>query len=98
MWMAILLALSASFHPAFASASPTLSASERSELRSKLEEQFNELDLLVKNQSTDRKDLEHQNREMTELKVFERIPLEPEIPQLSKALEESASEHHLKVS
>jgi hypothetical protein len=63
-----------------------LSEIERDHLRFQLEEHFNQLDLIIRNQGTDRRDLERLEREMAMFRVFERIPLEEKIPNLTQEL------------
>jgi hypothetical protein len=93
----VLLTALIALSPVFAS-TPSLDPRTRDSLRYRLEDHFNELDLLVKNQRLEEKDLERQRVEMEELKVLERIPLEERIPELRKELAETAAEHGVKLA
>jgi hypothetical protein len=55
--------------------SPTLSESERSSLRFRLENIWNEVDLTVRNSNADKKDVQRQEREFKALQVFTKFPL-----------------------
>jgi hypothetical protein len=73
-----------------ARAAPT--ALERDRLRTKLEDHFNQLDLMIRNQNSDLRDIDRQEREMAMLRVFDRIPRDERVPELMKELRESARE------
>ena len=75
----------------------SLSDFERDRLRYKLETLFNEQDLMVRNQKSDRSDLNRQQREFEVLKVLQRIPFKEEIAGLRSELNASAREKKLKV-
>lgn len=75
----------------------TLSREEHDRLRYRLETLFNEQDLLVRNEKSDRSDIEHQRREFEVLKVYERIPFQEDLPGLRKSLDESARAAGVKV-
>jgi hypothetical protein len=77
---------------------PTLTATERSSLRYHLQNLWSEMDLLVRNQETDEKDLRRQDREFALFRVFDRIPFEPRIPELKKELSTSAQKYGLEIS
>jgi hypothetical protein len=76
---------------------PKLSAQDRQQLRFRLENLFNEVDLLVRNEKVDRSDLARQERDFEGLKVYERIPLKEDWSGLKADLERSASAHQLKL-
>jgi hypothetical protein len=54
---------------------PALSESERSSLRFRLENIWNEVDVTVRNSNADKKDVQRQEREFKALQVFTKIPL-----------------------
>ncbi len=88
----------AAIDPAASPADPKpLSYAERDRLRFKLEEHFNQLDLMVRNQNADRRDIERQEREMAYFRVFDRVPLEERIPELTRELRETAGKNGLRV-
>jgi hypothetical protein len=95
LFCSILLSVSVTAHSAPAPTS--LDAKQRDWLRYKLENLFNEQDLMIRNQKVDRSDVEHQRREFTELKVFERIPFREDLPGLRKSIEASTVERGLKL-
>jgi len=82
--------------PAFASI-PRLSQAERASLRYKLENLFNEVDLLIRNQRVDEADVLRQEREMEALKVYERIPFTDDLEGLKEQLSESARQSGVKL-
>ncbi|MFL5814133.1 MAG: hypothetical protein ACJ763_11195 [Bdellovibrionia bacterium] len=57
------------------SSSPSLTESERSSLRFRLENIWNEVDVTVRNSNADKKDVQRQEREFKALQVFTKIPL-----------------------
>lgn len=72
-----------------------LTAQERDSLRFHLQNLSNELELLRKNQRADARDVKRQEQGFEELKVFERIPFQENIPGLRSELTQSAKESHL---
>ena len=82
---------------ALASPSPPvrLTPVERDTLRYHLENLFNEMDLLVKNQRADTSDVQRQEREFQGLQVYERIPFQENLPELKSQLAGAASDHGL---
>lgn len=54
---------------------PTLSESERGSLRFRLENIWNEVDLLVRNAATDKKDVQKQEKEFKALQVYTKFPV-----------------------
>ena len=67
-----------------------LTRPERETLRYHLENLYNELDLLMRNQRVDQADLRRQKHDFEELKTFLRIPFEEDLPGLKKNLMESS--------
>src|SRR4051812_142733 len=93
-WVGIVLAATFYFSAAWPStpeARQELSDRQRSELRFRIENLFNEVDLLIKNERADRSDLARQEREAKALKVYDRIPFEADLPGLKRQLAETAS-------
>ena len=77
------------------SAPARLTPVERDTLRYHLENLFNEVDLLVKNQRADESDVQRQEREFQGLQVYERIPFQENLTELKSQLAGSASDHGL---
>ena len=75
-----------------------IQTSERDSLRYHLENLRNELRLLIKNQKVDRADLDKQKRDLTMLKVYDRIPLERGLTGLEKDLTHGAKNQGLKLT
>jgi hypothetical protein len=75
----------------------TLGTEQKEGLRFRLENLFNEVDLIIKNQDVDRSDVRRQNKEMEALRVFERIPFQDDLSGLKKQLEMSAHDKGLKL-
>lgn len=106
-WFAGLLALSvvfpsegglrASESAAEAPRKSRLSSAERNRLRFQLENLYNEVDLLIRNRGSDHLDLERQEREAQQLRVYDRIPFRDDIPGLKKEMTESAARFGLKL-
>jgi hypothetical protein len=71
---------------------------QSSQLRFRLENLFNEVDLLLRNHKADLSDIRRQEMEMKALQVYERIPLERDIPGLQKSVTQSAQESELTLS
>ena len=69
---------------------PVLKPEQREELRYRLEALFNEADLAIRNEKVDRSDLARIDGDFKTLKVYERIPLERDIPGLKRTIEDSA--------
>jgi hypothetical protein len=57
------------------STAPTLSESERDSLRYRLENAWNEVDLIVRNSNTDKRDVQRQEKEFKSLQVYTKFPL-----------------------
>ncbi len=76
---------------------PSLSDIERSRLRYRLENLFNEQDLMIRNQKVDKSDIEHQRKEMEALRVYDRIPFKNDIPGLRTSLVTTAKTHALTI-
>ena len=74
-----------------------LQETERQSLRYHLENLYNEVDLLIKNQKADERDFNKLERHFAELKVFERIPFEANPEGLKQELKASAAEHSLEL-
>ncbi|MEO7164418.1 MAG: hypothetical protein ABI041_15965 [Bdellovibrionia bacterium] len=70
----------------------SLSTRERDSLRYHLENLYNEVDLLIRNQRVNYFDLQKQERDLVTLKVFERIPFDHEPITLRESLRKSALE------
>ncbi|MCM2278791.1 MAG: hypothetical protein NDJ89_12015 [Oligoflexia bacterium] len=66
-------------------------------LRYRLENLWNEVDLMVRNESADRADLRRQERQFALLEVYQRIPFEDDLPGLRRQLEASAKAHSLRI-
>lgn len=77
--------------------SQALKPREREALRYKLESIFNETDLLIQNQTSDKADSRRHDLDARALKVFERIPFEDDLEGLRKQLQESATRFGLKL-
>ncbi len=60
------------------STSPALGDSERSSLRFRLENIWNEVDLMVRNANADRKDVQRQEKEFKALQVYTKLPIASE--------------------
>ena len=69
----------------------------REEALFRLNQIFNELDLLIRNQRADRADVLHQKRDIEGLKVYERIPLQENLSGLERELFESTRRSGLKL-
>jgi len=69
---------------------PVLSAQQREALRYRLENSFNEVDLLIRNQKVDRSDIERQRREAEIIQLYERIPFKENLEGLKKELTDTA--------
>lgn len=80
------------------SALANLAPPEREKLRYHLENLYNELDLLMRNQRVDQADLRRQKHDLEELKTFVRIPFEEDLTGLKKSLEESSRLSRVQVS
>jgi hypothetical protein len=97
-WAAIFLGALA---PSFAAIDPgtakSLADSERASLRYRLENLFNEVDLLVKNQRADISDLRRQEKEIDYLKIYQRIPFQKDLPGLKENLKKSAKNFQLQL-
>lgn len=76
---------------------PTLSDQERSELRERLSNLWNEVELLLRNQKSLLLDIRRQEKEFKVLRVFDRIPLQERIEALEEELTQSAREHSLTI-
>ncbi|NBU20443.1 hypothetical protein EBS43_03350 [bacterium] len=74
-----------------------LQEKERQSLRYHLENLYNEVDLLIKNQKVNERDLSKLEYHLSELKVFTRIPFESELEQLKHELKASASDHSVEL-
>lgn len=72
-----------------------LSISEKESLRYHLEGLFNDVDLIIKNRKSRNADLKRQERDLAYLKVYERIPLQRNLPQLKVNLKETAKDHQI---
>jgi hypothetical protein len=81
---------------------PTLSESEHNSLRYRLENAWNEVDLLVRNAATDQKDIAHQERDFKNLQVFKKFPLasadNAKYSMLTADLKKSAQRFGMKVT
>jgi hypothetical protein len=77
--------------------SPQLNPAQRESLRYHLEHVYNEVDLLLMNQKTDERDLLKLQRDLDTLKVFQRIPFDPEPEALQRELKASAFDHGIKL-
>ena len=75
--------------------SPALTESERSSLRYRLENFFNEVDLTVRNHRSE--ELYVARQTVQALKIYERIPFLPRIEEVKSQLTESAEENSLKI-
>lgn len=94
---AVILAIS---HSVFASPMPTahvLSDAERSSLRYRLENIYNEVDLLIRNRRSDELDIQRQEQTAQYLKIYERIPFQPRLAEIRSQLSSAADENHLKI-
>lgn len=69
----------------------------RDDLRYKLESLYNEMDLLLRNQRSDKSDLARVERAAKALRVEDRIPIEPEIGSLRAELDHRAREAGVKL-
>ena len=69
----------------------------REEALFRLNQIYNELDLLIRNQRSDRADVLHQNRDFEGLKVYERIPMQENLIGLQHQLFESTQRNGLKL-
>ncbi len=76
----------------------SLSDTQRRSLRYHLENLYNEFDLLIRNKKVDQADLAKQQRTISALKIYERIPFSPRLSDLKKELLNSAKEAKLSVS
>lgn len=97
---AILVALTLLFPAAHASASTRpseqrLSEKERSVLRHRLENIWNEVHLMVRNENSAKIDFDRLQREMRQFRVLERIPLRDNLDGLKEELELSIRSHGL---
>ncbi len=76
---------------------PRLTDSDRASVRYHLENLFNEVDLLIKNQKINRADVKRQERDFADLKIYERIPFQGDLAGLKETLTQSAEKFQLKV-
>ena len=83
--------------PGIALAIPELQPEQREELRTHLESLFNEVDLAIRNQKIDKSDLARSDRDFQTMKVYQRIPMERDIPGLKRVLTESAHQEELEL-
>jgi hypothetical protein len=74
----------------------SLSDSQRSSLRFKLENLYNQVDLAVRNQHADESDLKRQVQTSEALRIYDRIPFQPKLGEVLPQLIESA--HDSKVT
>lgn len=77
---------------------PKLSQQERSQLRFHLENLWNEIHLLVLNQTSEERDIRRQEREFQFFQIFDRIPFTQRIQELRKELTSSAKENGIILS
>lgn len=97
--LAVVLGIFLALPTAIASlAPPALDAVQRDRLRFKLENLFNEQDLMIRNQRVDASDVAHQRRQFAELKVFDRIPFIADLPGLLRDLTASAEQSGLQIT
>lgn len=75
-----------------------LSAQEKASLRYHLKNLFNEVDLLNKNRKADDADLKRQEKDLDGLKVYQRIPLQRNLPELKRQLTASAKNFGLSLT
>lgn len=75
-----------------------LTSAERDQLRYHLENLHNEVRYLFRHEKQDNKDMEHQEKDMQEWRLFERIPMERDIDGLAGALKQSAHEEQIHIS
>lgn len=74
-----------------------LTPQEQESLRFHLENLYNELDLLFRNEKVDQLDLVRQERELALLKVFERIPFQVDKKGFEKSLKKSVQSPFIKI-
>ena len=75
----------------------SLNDSDRSGLRYRLENLFNEVDLIVRNHRTDELDLVRQSQTIQGLKIYERIPFQARTEEIREQLSDSAEENGFKI-
>ncbi len=76
---------------AWADTRPALDPQGRDWLRSELQDRVNEAELLVRNQEADAADLARLEREHDQIKLLDRIPLEPSLAQLEAELRQAGA-------
>jgi len=87
-------------HAVLASPMPTahtLTDAERSSLRYRLENIYNDVDLLVRNRRSDELDIQRQEQTARYLKIYERIPFQARLSEIRSQLASAAEENHLKI-
>ena len=78
-------------------AAPRLSPIQKEEIRSGLQNLVDGAELMVRNRIADRRDLERQKSDFVNLKVYNRIPLSPDVDQLREEMKASALSSGLKL-
>jgi hypothetical protein len=68
---------------------------QRDELRFRLQDIFNEADLLIRNKKADQADLARIKRDESMLKMYSRIPLEEDLPDLERELGSTSENYDL---
>src|SRR5579885_1189347 len=96
-WLAILLLALEAHASVTPQALPRTLPRAIEDLRYRLETLYNEVDLLVRNQRSDRSDLARVERAFKALRVDERIPMEPRIESLKAELTRRARESGVKL-
>ncbi|MBC7692082.1 MAG: hypothetical protein H7222_09950 [Methylotenera sp.] len=75
----------------------SLTSQQRDQLRFRLENNTNELELLVKNQKADGSDLNRQKRDEEALQLYQRIPLKDQLDSLTLQMDQSAKAQQVKL-